>query len=118
MTTEQAQGRATVVLAARLVDRHGLTAREALTAVSQVIRHEPGPHTHLVRAEATAITHELVAPFRALLQAVQPLMTTAARALAELAAAFQRPPHPSRAAAERPRPAWQSPYGPPPRHRR
>lgn len=118
MTPEQAQGRAAVMLAARLVDRHGLTAREALTAVAQVQRHETGPHTHLVRAEATAVLNEIAAPFRALVQAVQPLFATAARAASDLLAAFRTRPQETHEPVSRRRPAWQSPYGPPPRHRR
>ncbi|WNI20353.1 hypothetical protein [Actinacidiphila sp. ITFR-21] len=107
MTPEQAHARAAVVMVGRLVRHRGLTVTEALTAVDQRRRREPGPHTDLVTAEAEAYVQEFRASLRALGKALQPI----AQQIAEHAAASSTP------ARRRDRPAWASTYGPPPRRR-
>ncbi|MEZ7005015.1 hypothetical protein [Streptomyces sp. AD55] len=109
MTPEQARAHAALILIHRLVRNHGLTAEEAVTAVAQRRRREDGPHTDLVIAEAHAVVAEAAAPVMAMIKKM-------AEAMAELARAF-KPATGKTAAARRDRPAWASPYGPPPRCR-
>ncbi|MFD5788633.1 hypothetical protein ACFWH1_18670 [Streptomyces sp. NPDC127037] len=113
MTPEQASAHAALILIGRLVRLHGLTTEEAVTAVAQRRRREDGPHTHLVVAEAHTVLAEAMAPIRTFMEAMRPVATAAAAAMAELARALQ--PIARRAATGRDRPAWASPYGPPPR---
>ncbi|KPI33341.1 hypothetical protein OV450_1429 [Actinobacteria bacterium OV450] len=118
MTTPP-QARAALMLIHRLIRNHGLTVEEAVTAVAQRRRHETGPHTHLVTAEATAVLDEAFAPIRALMEALKPVAEALTAAMAELAARL-RPVAEQAAnatATATSRPAWASPYGPPPRRR-
>ncbi|MBT2453306.1 hypothetical protein [Streptomyces sp. ISL-86] len=116
MTPEQARARAALLLIGRLVRLRGLTVEEAVTAVAQRRRRETGPHTDLVVAEAHAVMSEALAPIRAAMEAFKPIAQAAAAAMAELARAL-RPIAQQTAAARRDRPAWATPYGPPPRRR-
>lgn len=116
MTPEQASAHASLVLIRRLVRNHSLTVEEAVTAVAQRRRREDGPHTHLVVAEAQAVVAEASSPIRALMEAMRPLFKAASAAMTELACALQ-PIARQTLAAHRDRPAWASPYGPPPRRR-
>ncbi|THA54282.1 hypothetical protein [Streptomyces sp. A1136] len=116
MTPEQASARAALLLIGRLVRLRGLTVEEAVTAVAQRRRRETGPHTDLVVAEAHAVMSEALAPIRAAMEAFKPMAQAAAAAMAELARAL-RPVAQQTAAARRDRPAWATPYGPPPRRR-
>jgi hypothetical protein len=111
MTPEQASDHAALLMTRRLVRNRGLTVEEAVTAVAQRRRREVGPHTHLVLAEAHAVIAEAAAPIRALMEAMQPIAQAAAATMAELARALQS------TAGRRDRPAWATPYGPPPRRR-
>jgi len=118
MTPEQASAQAALILIGRLIKRHGLTVEEAVTAVAQCRRREDGPHTHLVVAEAAAVMAEAMAPIRAFIEAMRPAVQAAAAAMADFGRALRAaiPQQP----ADRPgrnRPAWASPYGPPPRRR-
>lgn len=116
MTPEQAHGQAFLVLAKRLVDHHGLTTVEAFTAVGQRHRRETGPHTHLVTTEAATVLEEACAPIRAFAAALVPAAEAACAAVRELVEALQQQPNvpPGR----RDRPAWATPYGPPPHRSR
>ncbi|MEU6929007.1 hypothetical protein AB0A05_07565 [Streptomyces sp. NPDC046374] len=116
MTPEQASARAALLLIGRLVKRHGLTVEEAVTAVAQRRRRETGPHTDLVVAEAHAVLAEALAPIRACMDALRPMAQAAAAAMAELGRALNQAAPVARAA-RADRPAWASPYGPPPRRR-
>ncbi|MFE3578745.1 hypothetical protein [Streptomyces vinaceus] len=102
-------------IAARLITRHGLDPLDAHTAVTRVHLGLPTEHEHLVRQEARAIIDELQ---QALTEAFAPI-AAAMRSLGEaVARAVEQLPQPP-AAGARPRPAWQSPYGPPRKgHRR
>ncbi|WNI31479.1 hypothetical protein [Streptomyces sp. ITFR-6] len=115
MTPEQASAHAALVLIRRLVRTHGLSVEDAATAVAQRRRREDGPHTHLVVAEAHAVLAEAMAPIRTFMEAMRPVAKAAAAAMAELARALQ--PVARQVATVRDRPAWASPYGPPPRRR-
>ncbi|MGY3199794.1 hypothetical protein [Streptomyces sp. TE5632] len=110
MTPEQA--RAALLLTGRLIQRHGLTVEEAVTAVAQKQRKETGPHTHLVAAEAAAVMSEATATLRAFTDALRPAVEAAAAAIAALVRTLQTAPQPA-ARTRRDRPAWASPYGPP-----
>lgn len=122
MTPEQAHARAAMVMVGRLVRRR-LTMGEALTAVDQRRRRESSPHTDLVTAETEAYVQEFRASLQALVDAFQPLVAAATRAMAELGKALQpaaRQLAEHAAASSTPvrrrdRPAWASTYGPPPR---
>lgn len=114
MTPEQAQAIAAVILIRRLIRNHELTVEEALSAVAQQQRQETGPHTHLVIVEASAITSEVAGPLRALTTAMLPAVRAAA-AMAEFIAAFRTSPAAAASKGRKDRPAWASPYGPPPR---
>ncbi|GAA2948679.1 hypothetical protein ACFPN0_14970 [Kitasatospora cinereorecta] len=116
MTPEQASARAALILIGRLVKLHGLTVEEAVTAVAQRRRRETGPHTHLVLAEAHAVMAEALAPIRAAIDAFRPMAQAAAAAMAELSRTL-RQTTPKATAARHDRPAWATPYGPPPRRR-
>ncbi|MFD3609001.1 hypothetical protein ACFWXA_13170 [Streptomyces atroolivaceus] len=116
MTPEQASARAALLLIGRLVRLRGLTVEEAVTAVAQRRRREDGPHTDLVVAEAHAVMAEALAPIRAAIDAMKPMAQAAATAMAELSRAL-RQAAPATVAARADRPAWASPYGPPPRRR-
>lgn len=125
MTPEQAQHRAALLLVHRLIHRRGLTLIEALTAVDQRRRGEPGPHTDLVTAEANAYVREFSVSLRALVEAFRPLMAAAAKAMTGLAKALQpvarqlaeHAAASSAPARRRDRPAWATSYGPPPGRR-
>ncbi|MEV3895364.1 hypothetical protein [Streptomyces anulatus] len=117
MTPEQASARAAVLLMRRLIRNQGLTVEEAVTAVGQCRRRETGPHTHLARAEATAVLREAAEPIRAFVAQLRPAAEAAARAMASLNTALRA--HPGHTAPARTdRPAWVTPYGPPPRRTR
>ncbi|WP_228976704.1 hypothetical protein [Streptomyces sp. DH12] len=116
MTPEQASVRAAQLLIGRLVKRHGLTVEEAVAAVAQRRRREAGPHTDLVVAEATAVLAEVLAPVRAVMEALRPMAQAAAAAMADLARALRQAATATRGT-RADRPAWASPYGPPPRRR-
>ncbi|MFB8347981.1 hypothetical protein [Streptomyces niveus] len=116
MTPEQASARAAIILVRRLIMNHGLTVEEAVTAVAQLRRREDGPHTHLVVAEAHAVMAEALVPIRKMIEAFQLIAQAAAAAMAELGRAL-RQNAPAATAVRRDRPAWASPYGPPPRRR-
>ncbi|MFF3096759.1 hypothetical protein [Streptomyces cyaneofuscatus] len=116
MTPEQASARAALLLIHRLIRHHGLTYEEAVTAVTQRRRGEDGPHTHLVLAEATAVLREAMEPLRTFAAALRPAAEAAARAMAALTAALRTTPATTPARPDRP--AWATPYGPPPRRRR
>lgn len=109
--------RAMVVLAYRLAQRRGLTMHEAFTAIDQCRQKEPGPHTHLVSMEAAQLLTEATAPVRAMLEALRPLAESATRAMAELARALAPITRQAATSNRGDRPAWVSPYGPPPRRR-
>ncbi|MFF4388544.1 hypothetical protein ACFY0G_17455 [Streptomyces sp. NPDC001552] len=117
MTPEQASARAALVLIHRLIQNRGLTVEEAVVAVAQRRRREVGPHTDLVTAEAAAVLHEAFAPIRAMMEAFKPVAQAMATAMADLVRALQRPAIQGAATARASRPAWASPYGPPPRRR-
>lgn len=118
MTTEQVEARAVMVLVFRLVQRYELTPQEASVAVGQRRRGETGPHTHLVAEEATALMRDMAAPFRAFLEAMRPAAEAAAAAMSELSRALRAAiPQQPAGRPGRDRPAWASPYGPPPRRR-
>ncbi|MFC8463383.1 hypothetical protein [Streptomyces sp. NPDC057250] len=106
------QVHAALLLAQRLVERHDLTPTEAFIAVDQTRRGETGPHTHLVTTEAAALLAEATAPVRAMLDALRPITEAAARTMAELTRALAPVTN-----GRSDRPAWISPYGPPPRRR-
>lgn len=121
-TTDETRVR--LLLAHRLMHRHGLTPSEALNALDQVRAGTEGPHTHLVRAEARAVLEEMCGPLRDLIRryveavgpALQALGATMRRVAEQLRGARQddyalAPPRPK----PRDRPSWQSPYGPPTR---
>lgn len=116
MTPEQASAHAALILVGRLVQRRGLTVEEAVTAVAQRRRREDGPHTDLVVAEAHAVMSEALAPVREFMEAMRPMMQAATTAMAELGRALLQSA-PAATAARRDRPAWATPYGPPPRRR-
>ncbi|MFC8723702.1 hypothetical protein [Streptomyces bacillaris] len=124
MTTSRAQARAhaSLVLIHRLVHRRGLTVEQAVTAVAQSQRNEPGPHTTLVAAEAMKALVEATTPIRALLESLAPAAKAraqkAAAALRAAADRLARPATPPDENGRYSRPAWVSPYGPPPRKAR
>lgn len=96
-------------IAARLITHHHLDPLEAHTAVTRVHLGLPTEYEALVRQEARAIVNELqqalTAAFAPIAAAMKAFGETLARTLEQL-------PQPPRSGA-RPRPAWQSPYGPP-----
>lgn len=115
-------GRA-AVLAERLVDR-GLTEDEAAAAIRAAENGQPTTHLELLSAEARAAAAEAVQQtseiMRAFARAMQPIAQAAAATLRQLdealrAAGYTPGGKPGR---RRDRPAWQSPYGPPPRRKR
>ncbi|WP_327421861.1 hypothetical protein OG763_15095 [Streptomyces sp. NBC_01230] len=116
MTPEEASARAELLLIGRLVRNRGLAVEEAVTAVAQRRRRETGPHTDIVLAEAHAVLAEAMAPMRSLMEALKPLAQAAAAPMVELSCAL-RPVAEQSTAAPRDRPAWATPYGPPPRRR-
>lgn len=108
------------VLIQRLIERHGLSVEAARAAILAAERGQTGPHTELAAREAQAALDEATAQFRA---AFLPLIQRVADQFRQIKAAFQHLPeavgcdncgNPTR---HRDRPAWQSPYGPPPRRR-
>ncbi|WP_433856717.1 hypothetical protein [Streptomyces kronopolitis] len=109
--------RAALLVAQRLVARHGLTAQQALAAVAQAERGESGEHTDLVRTEAHALLAELaaaLAPIREAFRRMAPAVKAAGAAMLQAAEQLRSSPA---SAGRRDRPAWQSPYGPPARRR-
>ncbi|MCX5587581.1 hypothetical protein [Streptomyces erythrochromogenes] len=103
------------LIAERLITRHNLDPLEAHTAVTRVHLGLPTEHDPLVRQEAQAIIDEfqqqLTEAFAPLAAAMRTFAENLARTLEQL------PPSPGRG--NQPRPAWQSPYGPPRKgHRR
>ncbi|WP_086780274.1 hypothetical protein [Streptomyces griseus] len=117
MTPEQADAQAALLVARRLVHNHGLTPDEALLAVLQRRRGDTGPHTGLVAQEANAIVEEAAAPIRAFATAMAPAVEAACTAIRELLNCLQLPPAHQPVTNRRDRPAWATPYGPPPRAR-
>ncbi|MFD6935277.1 hypothetical protein ACFWAP_03845 [Streptomyces goshikiensis] len=115
MTPEEASRTAAQVLVVRLMQRHDLTPQEASIAVDQARRKEIGPHTHLVTLEAMQVLREATAPMRKVLESLRPLAEAATAAMAELARALGPVVQQQAAARATSRPAWASPYGPPPR---
>lgn len=120
-------------LAQRLVDRHGLDQGEALTAVIRAqLGMTDGPHAQLVATEARAVLDEAHAAvvkrineaMRAITEAFRLFGEAAARAMQAsrddyvLVPAALPDPADHRPRRPRGRPAWQTPYGPPPRRRR
>ncbi|MFH8577180.1 hypothetical protein [Streptomyces zaomyceticus] len=103
--------RAARILVLRLVIRRGLTPQEASAAIDQVRRGEIDPHTHLATLEAAQLLASATAPVRAMLESLRPIAETAAHAMAELASVLATGNLGDR-------PAWVTPYGPPPRRRR
>lgn len=119
---------ARAVLVRRLADRHGLSREDALAAVLLAEQHLDGPHA----AMASAAIEDALAPVRRSITEMVDVLLPAIRALGKAAHAamasrpgdwvLSSPPLEDDAAhppAHRPRdrPAWQSPYGPPTRHR-
>ncbi|MEU9000505.1 hypothetical protein [Streptomyces sp. NPDC048551] len=107
------------LLAARLTERHDLDPLDAHTAVSRVHYGLPTEHKALVRHEASAFLDEAYTELKArIVEALAP-MAAAWQALGEaIARTVAQLPHPP-ARSPQPRPAWQSPYGPPRKgHRR
>lgn len=106
----------------RLVDRHGLDEQAAATAVDRARAGEDTPHAALIDAEARAVIAEAMRPFiehvTEMWRAIEPALRGLAQQFAALAEQPRRAdeyvlaPPPARD-----RPAWQSPYGPPKRHR-
>lgn len=117
MTPEQANAQAALLLASRLVRNRGLTPDEALLAVLQRRRGDTGPHTDLVAREAAAIVEEAAAPIRAFAAAMAPALNAACAAIRDLLASLHLPPAHQPVKNRRDRPAWATPYGPPPRRR-
>ena len=109
-----------VVLVGRLIDRHGLSPKQARAAVLAAERGQRGPHADLAALEAQAVLAEMQESLRA---AFQPLLQRVADQFRQIKEAFRhlpeavgcddcgKPPRP------RDRPAWQSPYGPARRRR-
>ncbi|MGW5930527.1 hypothetical protein ACWF2L_30495 [Streptomyces anulatus] len=118
MTPEQASDRAALLLAQRLVRTRDLTPDEAMLAVLQRRRGETGPHTRLVTEEAAAIVEEVAAPIRAFAAAMVPAVEAACTAVRELLRTMQTQPAHQPAKNRSDRPAWATPYGPPPRRTR
>lgn len=122
------------ILVGRLMDRHGLPWLTAHAAVRRAERGLTGRHTALVHQEAAAVRSEAIArinrTFTDLRRGLEPMARALGETLRQLAESLRRlglaaeqagaarrdgytlaPPP----AAPRRRPAWQSPYGPPPR---
>ncbi|MFD9422230.1 MULTISPECIES: hypothetical protein [unclassified Streptomyces] len=118
MTPEQASAQAAPVLSSRLVRNRGLTPDEALLAVLQRRRGDTGPHIHLAAEEVNALVEEVAAPIREFAAAMAPAVEAACTAIRELLSSLQLPPAHQPVKNRRDRPAWASPYGPPPRARR
>ncbi|MFD9903882.1 hypothetical protein [Streptomyces sp. NPDC059063] len=108
------------LLTGSLIHHHGLTPEEAAQAVLQRRRGETGPHAHLVDAEAAALLKQAQALMQAVIKAFEPLARAGMNSMAELARAVQSAAQDTgEAPTVRPnRPAWASPYGPPPRRTR
>ncbi|MCM1964862.1 hypothetical protein [Streptomyces sp. G1] len=118
MTPEQTRASMNLTMIGRLVQRHGLTAEEAATAVAQHSRGETGPHTPLIAAEAFVMLGEFTARLRAaLIEAFAPAMERLAAGLAQLARNVQTLTEQDTGRRRSDRPAWVSPYGPPARRR-
>ncbi|MCY0957683.1 hypothetical protein [Streptomyces sp. H27-H5] len=103
------------VLLVRLVTHRDLTAHEAARAVDQALRGEVGPHTHLVTLEVAHLLTETLTPARAVIEALRPIIETAARTMADLTRALAHAAHRLTTGNPCDRPAWASPYGPPPK---
>lgn len=111
------------VLTRRLVERHGLTRFTARRAVLAVEQGRDTPHADLVRAEAQAFMAPWVEAMQQLYERLRPIAdawTKAMRAAADAVSAAQTARADDYVLAPPPdhRPAWQSPYGPPPRRPR
>lgn len=122
-----AEARARMLLALRLVRRHGLSPDEALTALDQAHAGLDGPHTHLASAEATEVLDEMCGPLlrqmRDLAKAVAPVLQAIGATVRRLAEQLHNASHEAYDLAPprprpRDRPSWQSPYGPPSRRNR
>ncbi|MFJ1865514.1 hypothetical protein ACIOD1_12865 [Streptomyces sp. NPDC088097] len=102
------------LLAARLIERHGLDPLDAHAAVTRLHCGLPTEHEVIARQEVRAIVGELQ---QRLTEALAPI-ATAIRAFGEaITRSMAQLPPPGRS--QRARPAWQSPYGPPRKgHRR
>lgn len=117
-----AAGPAGQTIIRRLVEQRELTEAEATRALIQAHRGDDGPHVHLVVEEARALMNQIIGPIRDHVTELLKAMAPAFRALAEAVTAAQDATQadfrlaPPPAHRQRPRPAWQSPYGPPQRH--
>ncbi|AYD81662.1 hypothetical protein SEA_KROMP_61 [Streptomyces phage Kromp] len=112
---------ARALLVRRLIDNHGLTRFTARRAVAAAEQGRTTRHTDLVSAEARAATAEAAEhigrAIAAFARALQPVAQAAAATLRQLDDALRAAGH--RCLGGKPgRPAWQSPYGPPPRRKR
>ncbi|MFF9269118.1 hypothetical protein [Streptomyces rochei] len=114
---------ARAVLVSRLVDR-GLEPAVAAAAVRAAETGQATEHLELLSAEARAAAAEagqrvgqVVAAF---VRALQPVVQAAAAVMRQLDDALRTAGHTASSGKPdcRDRPAWQSPYGPPPRRKR
>lgn len=113
------------VLTRRLVEHHGLTRFTARRAVIAVEQGCDTPHADLVRTEAAEALRPFVEAFHQIREQLRPTLEGWAAVWRSFAEHVRRsglaaqddyalaPPRPS----PKERPAWQSPYGPPPRRR-
>lgn len=114
---------ARALLVGRLVDR-GLSSDEAAAAVRAAETGQPTEHLDLLSAEAHAVAAEAAEhigrAIAAFARALQPVAQAAAATLRQLDEALRAAGHrcPGGKSGRRDRPAWQSPYGPPPRRKR
>ncbi|MGW2170379.1 hypothetical protein ACWC1C_07585 [Streptomyces sp. NPDC001705] len=116
---------ARALLVRRLVDNHDLREDQAAAAVHAAEHGEEHEHLELVSAEARAAVaeraQELGRVVTDFMRALRPMAEAAAATLRQFAealrtAGFTTPDN--KPARRRDRPAWQSPYGPPPRRKR
>ncbi|WP_330339376.1 hypothetical protein [Streptomyces sp. NBC_00557] len=118
---QRARLAARALLIRRLTERHEMTTEAALQAVLDAERGTRSPQADLARAEARAFTQEALAPlvdaFQRLREAARPIAQAWAETLRQLAEHLNRAGLTDRDTRPRcaGRPAWQSPYGPPPR---
>lgn len=97
------------LLAERVAARHSIDLLDAHIAVTRLHLGLPSEHEHLVRQELAAVIAELRAHLAEMLAPITAAMQALGEAITRTMA--QLPPSSGRGA--RPRPAWQSPYGPP-----
>jgi hypothetical protein len=115
---------ARAIVVRRLVDEHELAPEEARSAVRAVETGQPTEHHQLVtqaaQTAAAETARQLAELFSAFVRALQPVAEAAASVLRQLDAALRAAGHASssgKPGRRRGRPAWQSPYGPPPRRK-